>query len=132
MSEETDEGAIATVKYFINAVNLAYQTNDETLFANLQTNDCASCNSIGDTIRSARESKENFEHYSLDLGELYKVGPMDQKGWFGVEFEVIERAYGLYDSAEFKSQKKAESKSTDTVFVLTFQSGTWLVRAFSA
>jgi len=133
MSEETDEGAIATVRYFINAVNLAYQTNDETLFANLQTNDCASCKKLIAQIRDVQDSGGAYEHYELSLGVVRKTGYLENdEQTFGVSVDVTEEPYNVKGSDGELRTAIADEATTRTIFLLTFEQGKWLIKDFVA
>lgn len=129
MSEETEEGAIATVRYFIEAVNMAYATNDPSYFENLATDDCGSCGDIAETIRTAREQKQAFEDYELVLGEIEKSGPMDE-GWFAVKADVTQDRLLVRNSDGSVSSREPAPTRTSTVFVLDFTDGQWLLKGF--
>lgn len=129
MSEETEEGAIATVRYFIDAVNMAYATNDPSYFEDLATDDCGPCNAIASDIQDAVAAKQTYKDYNLSLGKIGTTGESDE-GWFGVEIEVIEAAYKLEGTDGTAEQQSSSPKTFSTVFVLDFTGGTWLVRGF--
>lgn len=128
MSEETEEGAIATVRYFIDAVNMAYATNDPSYFEDLATDDCKLCTNIAGDIREAGNLGQVFEEYTLELGKITKAGEM-KEGWFGVEAEVKQPKLQARNPDGSVEEISSAATVTSTVFVLDFIDGRWLLKA---
>lgn len=129
MSQETEEGAIATVRYFIDAVNLAYETNDPSYFEDLQTKDCGPCNSIAVDLVDAAAANQHHQGYNLSLGKISKTGKAES-GWYGVRIDVIEGPYEVFESDGSISDSKEKAETYTTTFALEFEEGQWRVKAY--
>ncbi|WP_326550009.1 DUF6318 family protein [Timonella senegalensis] len=126
MSEETEEGAIATVRYFIDAVNMAYATNDPNYFEDLATDDCKLCGSISAAIKDASLLKQQFENYELSIGELSAPKTLDE-GWTAFKVDVTQGNI-LLRNPDGSEEVISESQTvTPTIFVLDFIEGSWRV-----
>jgi len=119
MSEETDEGAIATVRYFINAANLAFAQRDSKLLTQLHTPDCGFCRGFKENIDERSGVADSIE---FKLGEIIQVGRLDS-GYLAVEAEVTE----LQTNASGEEDRSVN----DSVFALEFIDDSWKIREIS-
>ncbi len=131
MSEETEEGAIATVRYFIDAVNMAYATNDPSYFEDLATDDCGSCDSIASDLNTAASKSQIFINYNLTLGKIEKAGAVDAK-MFGVAAKVHQGAIALHEADGTVVEQVDGESNVLTKFALVFVNESWAVREFVA
>jgi hypothetical protein len=130
MSEETAEGAIAAVRYFIDAYNLAFANLDASYFSDLGTPDCGACSNFKESIDSAIENEQTLEEHSVELTQIEKSGEM-KEGWFAVKGTVKQgRAIVRNSDGSIESQNETDTEST-SIFVLDFVDGHWLLKGIT-
>lgn len=126
MSEETEEGAIATVRYFIDALNSSFEYVDPSRIAGLFDENCESCQALSNGVQEAADNSWTYDGYQLSLGEIIRAGEMDGK-YFAVKSEVLQGTVTVFDSSGKVVRKTEQEPKSESVFVLEYREGTWVV-----
>lgn len=126
MSQETEEGAIATVRYFIDALNSAFEHVDPTRVDGLYDENCESCLAITSGIEESADQSWTYSGYELSLGKILRSGEMDDK-YYAVKSEVLQGTVTVVDKAGKVVRQTEQEPMSESVFVLEYRTGTWIV-----
>ncbi|WP_416370919.1 DUF6318 family protein [Timonella senegalensis] len=130
MSEETEEGAIATVRYFIDALNFAYATTDTKHVRTLFDQSCEFCKPLVENIDDAKSEGNKFENYELQIDEILKSGSMDSE-LFAVAANVSQQPITVLTAAGEVVRTSDPVTGHRSMFALQYRDGSWMVREIS-